>query len=227
MLHLNNSLVSGTLTILAGGVLHGTNLTLAGNVGVEDYGVLNWSGGILNGGSTLSVAPEGTLTLSHDIYLDAPLTNAGTIVWRDGTVSVRNNQGAYAGAIWNELGGLWDLRTDTTLSCYWCSGAEVFHNAGLILKSGGLGTASLNVLLDNQGTVMAQSGTLQCNGGLNQEGTFLADSGAALNLNGACAVAPWSFFGGAGAIRFIGGNLTLEDDQSDPAGLQPACEPPG
>ena len=214
VLHLNNSLVSGTLTILAGGVLHGTNLTLAGNVGVEDYGVLNWSGGILNGGSTLSVAPEGTLTLSHDIYLDAPLTNAGTIVWRDGTVSVRNNQGAYAGAIWNELGGLWDLRTDTTLSCYWCSGAEVFHNAGLILKSGGLGTASLNVLLDNQGTVMAQSGTLQCNGGLNQEGTFLADSGAALNLNGACAVAPWSFFGGAGAIRFIGGNLTLEDDQS-------------
>ena len=214
VLTLHNSTLSGSLSVLDGGVCHATNATLSGTLAVEDYGVLDWNGGSLSGGSSLTVWPEGLLSLRGGIYLDSPLTNYGTVQWIGDPLYVRNNGDAYTGAVWNEAAGLWDIRGDAAMYCNWCSIAEQFHNAGLLLKRAGAGTASLNVFLDNTGTVASQSGTIQFNNGVRHEGTFLAGAGAAVNMSGDCWVAPWSYFEGPGEIRFAGGNLTLVDDQN-------------
>src|ERR1019366_3875657 len=85
-----------------------------------------------------------------------------------------------------------------------------FHNAGLVRKRVTAGATTLNVFLDNSGTVQAQTGTIYISTGGNLGGTFQADSGAAINFNGGTyTLSSPPNFQGPGTVQFTGGYLTL------------------
>jgi hypothetical protein len=123
-------------------------------------------------------------------------------------VYVFTNGTSYTGEIWNQAGALFDIQCDQSLVS--SSSPANFHNAGLVRKRVTAGATTLNVFLDNSGTVQAQTGTIYISTGSNLGGTFQANSGAAINFNGGTyTLSSPPNFQGPGAVQFTGGNLTL------------------
>jgi len=151
-----------------GGTAYLTNCTIADAETVA--GTINWGSGVLSQTGSLTVAPNGVLNLagSGTIQLEGPLTNNGTVNWLSGPVQVLNNNGVtYFGAIWNQPGANWFIQNNgQSLSPYFVTGAEKFHNAGLLSKTNVSGTSYINLYLNNAagGTVQAQIGTIDFEG---------------------------------------------------------------
>jgi hypothetical protein len=192
-----------------------TNLTLTGSTlsGTNSVrGMLNWGAGALYG--ALTVASNGVLNITGSSLkqLFCPLTNAGNVVWTgSGQVQVAYAIPTYDGVIYNQAGALFDIQSDTVLNDD--TGNEVFNNAGTLRKSGGSGTSTFNLRLNNAGTVEVQSGTMALYNGGNLGGQFTVSAGATLLLSGgnfSQSGAP--IFSGAGLSQFVGGNLTLNSD---------------
>jgi hypothetical protein len=107
----------------------------------------------------------------------------GAFKYLDGGATVLNNQGTLA---WNSANALYlqsgaslanagtlDLRTDAAIF-YNGGAATSFVNTGLVLKSGGAGTATIGngTGFNNLGTVDVQSGTLALPGNFTNLGTL-------------------------------------------------------
>lgn len=206
---------------LNGPALVGTNLV---------SGIFNWNGGSING--VLTVATNSTMNIGGGVTktLYASLTNAGTVIWTGaGDVQLVNNSGS-GGAIYNLVGGLFDIRNNQALNNYYST--ESFSNAGLVRKSLGTGTTIFNLFFTNTGTVSVLSGSLSFRNG-NFGGSFLAANGTGLNFsnggvlsgsfnagygalinfsNGTFTQMPSLSFSGAGSATFTGGTLTLLND---------------
>jgi hypothetical protein len=218
-LSLNGGGVSGNLTIGPGGVA-----TVYGNlsgVWMVAQGVLNWGNGTFGGDSNswMTVSANGTLNILGSCNIESALTNQGTVNWLGGNIQEYNNTaqgGTYTGQIWNALGAVWNIECNQWLQSW--SGAEQFHNAGLLRKSVTSGQTYIQPYLDNSGTVEAQSGTLELYEGSNLGGHFVADAGAAIDLDGTFAIAPSDNFSGAGVCQVTGGTVTLLTNL--PANLQ-------
>jgi hypothetical protein len=71
--------LNGQATVNAQGQFNVSNGTLAGAPVLA--GTMNWSGGAINAGSTLTVAPNGVLNISGGVSLYGVLSNAGTVNW--------------------------------------------------------------------------------------------------------------------------------------------------
>ena len=118
------------------------------------------------------------------------MSDAGTTSIASGaTVSQSLSTTLQAGRV-VENAGTWDFTAD--LSVFTGSApAPLIHNAGTISKSGGVNNTSINAPVDNDGAVVASSGTL------------VLQSGAGTNSGS---------FGGAaatGTVRFNAGTFTL------------------
>jgi hypothetical protein len=217
---LDPSFQEGTITALAlsGATLAGTN-TVKGSLMLNDVSVngsltvlaggsVNWSGR-LAATCILTVQSNGVLYVAgNGMYLSGPLTNQGTVFWQDGDISLLNDAAAYFGAIWNQPGGVWNIQCDNRIyNGYYDA---TFHNAGLVRKTNGLGTTSINVFLDNSGLVEANRGTLSLNGGSNLGGSLRAGAGAGITLEeGSYSVGPAVDFSGPGTFQAAGANVTL------------------
>src|ERR1035438_2429259 len=166
----------GTITnlALAGATLNGTN-TLSG--------IMTWTGGVVAG--PLTVASNGVLNVSGNstVYLESPLTNAGTVNWT-GTVGINvyNNNAAYTGLIQNLAGGVWNIQSDQTMSPGYSN--PYFNNAGSVIKSVTTGTTTFSIPFYNTGTVTNLSGTLNFAGGGTMGGTFYAAAGKTIDFSG-------------------------------------------
>ena len=173
--------LNGQVTVNAQGRFNFTGGALAGAVAVS--GTLNWSGGTLNPGASLTVAANGVLNLTGAPTIDGPLTNNGTVNWQSGNLNVYYNPGYYYGEIWNQAGAQWNLQCDQTLYDPSYS-LPTFHNAGTLTKSGTSGTTTLSALLVNSGPVQALSGTILFNQGGDLAGNFQTTAGTAINFAG-------------------------------------------
>ena len=109
---------------------------------------------------------------------------------RHGQLAVRHGDDAanyapsgYTGVIYNQPGALWDIQCDQTLNFY--TGANnFFNNAGLVRKSAGTNTTSIQVAFNNSGTVDVESGTISFGGGeTSLGGTFQTATNAVINGN--------------------------------------------
>lgn len=203
-LTLNNPSVIGTNGIFS---VSGGGFGGSGNLSVQ--GVLNWSGGQLTPGSSLTIATGGVLDIEGSISIEGEMTNAGTVNWQGGAISVYGANCGTTGEIWNEAGGLWDIQCDQALEG--ACGGETFHNAGVLQKDTTTGTTTFKVYLNNTATVHAESGTISFNSGSDLGGTFQADSGAAIYFAGGSytiSSAPTNFQG-PGTVQLTGGNVTL------------------
>jgi hypothetical protein len=220
---LDPSFQGGTITnlTLSGGTLAGANtvqgnLTLSnalvsGTLTVLGRGSVNWSGATLSESGVLTVAAKGVLNvMGGGMSLYGALTNQGSVCWQGDDLWVNNNGANSFGVIWNEAGALWNIECDQAAFNQTGSGLELFHNAGVLRKSAGVGTTWFYLYLDNSGLVEAQSGTLSLNGGSNLGGSFVADEGAAIVLGGGSySVGPGVNFSGAGTFQASAANLTL------------------
>ena len=160
------------------------NLTITGTMLVGAGGVLNWSGGQLDPGADLTIGTNGVMNIEGSIDVYGAVTNEGTVNWEAGDISMLYySPYGYTGEIWNETNALWNIQCDQTV--YYSSFyPPTFNNAGDLLKSGGRGTTSFNINLNNTGMVEAQNGTIQFDSGGNLGGNLIADSGAGLDLAG-------------------------------------------
>ncbi|HEX3624285.1 MAG TPA: polymorphic toxin-type HINT domain-containing protein [Verrucomicrobiae bacterium] len=177
---------------------------------------LNWFGGNF-AGSSLTIASNGVLNLngSSTIYLQNVLTNEGTVNYSStGAFYVQNNNGGLLGTIDNMPGAVWDFLGDPdSINCYYCSGSEVFNNAGTVEKTGGTGASSINLPFNNSGLVAAQTGTIAFSHGGSMNGSYTASSGAVINFSGgAFSYTTTPVLTGPGLIEITGGSLTLAND---------------
>lgn len=167
---------SGTIQNLQlnGALLTGTN-TVTGTLGID--------GGGINTASPLTIAPSGVLDLNGaalNIY--APVTNAGTVHWTGGTVTVNNNHAAFSGVFFNQAGGTLYLENDQSFGSGGY-GFESFINAGTVRKIAGLGISTFSLVFTNTGTVDAQSGAIHFTAGGNLGGAYNTASGTIIEFD--------------------------------------------
>ncbi|MBI3879322.1 MAG: hypothetical protein HY301_04570 [Verrucomicrobia bacterium] len=191
---------------LAGGTLNGPGI-FQNNAGA----VLNWIGGDING--PVTVASNGVVNIggagTRNLY--NALTNRGTVNWTNVTLRVWNYPLTYYGVIDNQVGALFDVKSDQLINNAY--GSEVFTNSGTFRKSAGAGATTIAVAFDNTGTVQVQSGTLNLNGGGSVGGSYSAANGTSLLLNGGSFVESGTpTFTGPGLCQLTGGSLTLTTD---------------
>lgn len=203
------TLSNGTQTVTitnasvgANGIINlGGSGTINGGL-MSNQGTFNWSGGTI--ALSVNIAASGTLNMNGTtVSLDGAVTNSGTIhLSGSGPVVLYNNQvthGTYAGAFYNEAGGLFDLQTDQGVANA-SLGSEVFVNAGTLRKSSGTGISTIGVACTNSGTVDAESGSIQFSYGGNISGTYNTAAGASIQFVGRT-------FDEAGTVSVTGSGL--------------------
>jgi hypothetical protein len=167
------------------------NLVLVGgNLGTTGYsydtltvnGQINWTNGILGCATT----NNGVLTLAGTNGVDYQLTqflcNNGTINLVSGNLLI-NYCGYNSGSFFNASNAVLNFQHDAAIDI--SSGqfglcSPSFNNAGIIRKSGGIGTSPIYAPVDSSGTIDAQTGAIQFNGGGNLGGTLQSEGAGAL-----------------------------------------------
>ena len=161
---INVEVVGGTAFARSGANVRmsaGSNvLQGAGTFQIE--GLFQWFAGTMQGAGTTHVAAGGRLDLFPETpsagigtrTLSRPLTNAGTVDYQDGPVTITSG-----GQFTNNAGGLFLVSDGPVLSCSGCAGA--LTNAGTIHKDAGTGTAVLDLPLTTSGTVHAEHGIVR------------------------------------------------------------------
>ncbi len=167
--------LAGASTVGANGVvsLGGGTLTGTGNLNVQ--GRMVWTGGTMSGNATTTVGGSG-LTLSGGANKDLSqrrLETTSTTNW-SGTGSIRTGPGVL---IHNT--GTWNAQSDASLDAGLGGGAS-FDNDGTFRKTGGAGTTSFSIPLDNSASVQVQSGTLAFNSPTTHTGSLTVDPAATL-----------------------------------------------
>jgi hypothetical protein len=197
-----------------------TNLTVSGATlaGTNTVtGMINWLGGFLMNGASLTVATNAVMNIaagSSYMELRGPLTNYGTINWSSGIWYIYNDGSSFTGAIYNQPGGLINAQGDLLLEDISSSGG-VLDNAGTFRKSAGTGILQVYTIFTNTATVDVESGTLSLNEGGGIGGLFTTAAGTAITLSGGAFVPIGSpTFTGSGQSQFLGNSITLLNNVS-------------
>jgi uncharacterized repeat protein (TIGR01451 family) len=198
--------VSGTT-----GSLTQSNGYLGGSGTFTITGSATWSGGTwgeptYTGGTTV-IDPGVTLLLNGATtytYLGygRTLNNNGTIVYSAPTYYLN----FYQTATLNNA-GTFDVQTNQGI--FPSGGVNLITNAGTFQKSAGTGVSTINVAVNNTGSVAVTAGTLSFNGGGTHTGSFAATSPATMQFNGGTHSSAAGSYGGTGTFAFIGGTVVL------------------
>jgi hypothetical protein len=194
-----NGTVTASNLVLAGATLGGTSGVIMGG--------MTWTSGSIGSGSTLTIATNAVLALAGnngDNYTcSGVLTNAGTVQLQSGNLLLSS------GELVNLPGALVDFQGDVSIT--WGVGNELIVNEGTVRKSGGTGVSVIQAILDNTGTLDAQSGTLQLMGATSGTGAglFTAEAGATLAFGSGYTVGSGGQVTGAGTNLLNGGTVIV------------------
>jgi len=190
---------------LAGNLAFGLSGTLTNRGGIS------WTSGTITGPGTLT--NNGNFSIAGVITklfrAGAAIINAGTINWTD-VGSIYSGEGT----IFNNLAGaIFNIQGDVFFDGNFYTGIPAtFLNAGTIIKSIRTGTTTLEVALNNNGTVEVRAGTVNLSlGGKSSGGIFTVANGANLNLSGGTHILSGLYSGlGAGLVQLTGGTLQID-----------------
>jgi hypothetical protein len=193
-----NLLDGGTFTL--NGNINGSNVVLNGASLLASNTVVNsgltWNSGQINAGSVVTVATNRLLVLGsgsgHALY--GIVTNAGTIqlLYGAGDLILRGSCQGGIGELVNLPGALVDVQGDNSIT--WQCTTELVLNQGVLRKSGGTNTTTIQPTFNNSGTVQANSGTVSFGN------AFIQNAGQTV-LNG-------GNFAFSQAAQLLGGTLT-------------------
>jgi hypothetical protein len=198
-------------TFFLNGSLNCSNAILGGGTlsgGGTNSGVLTWTNGVLGVSQIgMTLATNGVLVLAGtngaDYSLGQFLTNAGTIKLESGNLQI--NWGAW-GELINLPGALVNVMADVSIDTV--GGGPGFINQGILRKSGGTGTTTINCIFSSSGTLDVQTGTVSVASGGSGTGNYIAEAGATLLFPASYEVD--GVLSGAGTALFEGGTFTLD-----------------
>jgi hypothetical protein len=157
--------VGPSFELASPGTLDGTNTVIF-------VGPFTWSGGVMEnsvGGGRTVFTNTATVTLNNTTktLYRRTVDNYATVNWTAGQWNAGFN------CVWNNTGsGVLDIQGDLLLQ-YGGGGTQLtFNNSGILRKTSGAGTASMNVIVTNYSAVSSQSGTL------NFQSTYRQESGS-------------------------------------------------
>jgi hypothetical protein len=202
----------GSLTVLATSVL-------------DSHTTLNLTGGAIGGPGEIDL--NGLLTWSNGEFFGSGVTNArGGIQSSSGKDEmdghVLNNYGpatftgsgfldAFDGSVINnEPGAMFQARNDQRFQSF-RGQIALFNNMGTFQKSASTGTTNLSWVVNNTGTIDAQTGTVTLDDGGTSSGNFIAELNATLNFDGGIHhLTSASSVSGAGTVAFGGGITEIQ-----------------
>jgi uncharacterized repeat protein (TIGR01451 family) len=168
----------------------------------------DWSGGTMtgSGGSELAGTGVGNFTgANSDMTLNGRSFNDyGTINY-----TATTNELYLANSAVFSIFGTFDIQNDGTIGAGSASpGTLKVSPNGVLKKTGGANTATIEPNTTNDSIVFVSSGTLQFTGGGTHTGSFTAYSGAKLSFSTASyTFQSGSAVGGAGTVEFTGGSF--------------------
>jgi hypothetical protein len=148
------------------------------------------------------------------------LTLGGGLAWSNsgtvddsGLITVGDSSGGTA-SLTNQAGAVFDLTDDyaavDNADSYPFFGSATFDNAGLLEKTGGTGTSTIDPTLTSTGTVEVDSGTLELDGGGSLDGA-ISGAGTLAFRSGTFTIAADTVLGvqnlliDGGEVTFLGG----------------------
>ncbi|MDQ3814702.1 MAG: Ig-like domain-containing protein, partial [Armatimonadota bacterium] len=201
--------VPGTADTVAIG--QGKTVNVASNVTVANLTVDQ--GSTIQGGGTVTVTSTGTATDATFDGMGAVSIPAGGVfnlnhgnnslsinfkrkLVNSGTLNVNHPSLNFQSDVQNNAGGVIDFKADSVVTAL-SNSTPALSNAGLLRKSGGIGTSSIAIGFTNSGTVEAQSGTLQFGKGFTQ-------TAGVTNLNGGHITVVGTMYINGGDLQGIG-----------------------
>jgi hypothetical protein len=110
----------------------------------------------------------------------------------------------------NQGGGVFDLQGDMTWAYNQGGNPPVINNTGTMRKSAGTGTTTLQAVMNNDGTMSVQSGTLNQMKSGDSHGTFNAMAGATLSFGAEGMILESnSTVTAAGTVAFSGASVDI------------------
>ena len=191
--------VTGTSTEISGGTAFFQNTTtpatmttlrmtsgiLDGPGDVHVSSLLEWSGGMITGGGQLLIQSTAAATFAGGlkVFDSKELVNQGSVTWTAGDIDVQNGA-----PISNSSGASFDIQGDVVLD--WTTGSEPsIANSGTVTRSVGAGSAAVNFMFINGGTLDVKSGTLGMNASFSHQSTATIQGAGTLNLSGGLVTA--------------------------------------
>ncbi|MDB6128448.1 MAG: repeat-associated core protein, partial [Verrucomicrobia bacterium] len=186
----------------------GVGALAAPRVGAQ---VFVWDGGdyvtvVGAGHTTISSGETLNITLSADhFFVATALVNNGTTNWQDG-----GPLRAWSGASYTNNAAFNDQNVTDAVMYPTYDNSLYFSNSssGVYTKSGA-GTTTYNVVFNNDGTVIVQSGTLAFAAGGANNGTFVTSAGAKTQFLNDYTLNAGSSLTGAGNYALDGGTATF------------------
>jgi len=150
--------VAGPLSVAAGATLSVSG-SITAPVTLQPGATFNWSGQTLSAPVTVAAGAVWNLAPTNFAFVEAFMTNAGTINWTGGYLQLYNDYYYYTGSIYNLAGAAFNVLTDQPV--YGAYGYEFIENDGFFRKSGTSGANSIQVLFTNTATIDVESGALE------------------------------------------------------------------
>ena len=176
--------INGTLTGTLNGALNwSSDLSVSGSATFNFTGAnaVNWNNSSLLGGGNLTNESTIILTTGGSRYIsgNTTLTNKSLV-----TMPANGYLYLYDTSVFNNTStGIFDFQSDAVLS--YSGTAHQFNNTGLIKKSITAGSAQIQCILINTGTINVESGTLSMNSLTKtfDGGIYNISNGSGLSLN--------------------------------------------
>jgi fibronectin-binding autotransporter adhesin len=204
--------VTGATTFSSGPLVKINGATIDGTANLTFNGAVTWNYGTMQGAGNTTVSTTGTIAVpSAACYpvLSRSLTNHGTITIFNGGCG-----GMFFGlsaTLTNASDGTIDLQDSGTTIGNWDASSPTLSNAGIIKRSSGSGTSTINVAVTSTSTngLRAQVGTLSLAGGGTISGSTSASAGAVLSLDTTAFAVNGATFGGAGTTQVLNTTVNL------------------
>jgi hypothetical protein len=181
----------------------GTRVNLSGGSLVLE-GAATLAGLTVNSASPYALNLRGPTSVSGlAIAGDASVYNYATTSQSGGSITVGDSVATHMAELSNTTTGVWNI-TDNSGIAVGADKASIIQNGGLFEKTGGTGISKIAAAVTNSGTLLAKTGTLDCNAAISGTGAANISGAAVLEFDAGVVATQTIGFTGAG------GELSLQ-----------------
>jgi len=189
--------------------LNGGTFNSAGSITFINGSQLTVNGGTIQGGGTITIPSGGAMTFAGTT--GTMTLTGGTTIDNFGSITLTSTSNALAinnGAIIkNEASGAFGLFGDAPINTDNVA-SPLFNNLGTLAKTGGT-ISTINVPLNNSGSVSAGSASIGLAGSGTHSGSFVSGSTTSIGFSGSNTFNSGTSFSGTAPVKFVSGTQTF------------------